>query len=196
MVAGGDGEAVGIADGGADDESNGEVEVGDHAAKDDGLLGVLLAEEGEVGLDDVEEFGDDGADRFEVSGAKRAAKGVGEGGGANGEEFGAGVHFGGGGAKEEVGAELAAEVLIGLTGARVIGEIFGGGELGGVHEDGDDGVVAGVAAGADECGVSLVERAHGGDVSDAEILAAGAAEVIAGLGDGFGFGHVDESHRG
>ena len=76
-VARGDGEAVGFADGGAGDDFNGEIEVGDHASDDNGLLGVFLAEAGEVGLDDVEELGDDGADAPEVSRPGGAAEDAG-----------------------------------------------------------------------------------------------------------------------
>ena len=47
----------------------GHVEVADHAADDRELLGVLLAEIGDVGLDGVEELGDDGGDAAEVLGA-------------------------------------------------------------------------------------------------------------------------------
>src|SRR5204862_364506 len=45
-----------------------EVEVASHAADYDRLLGVLLAEVGDVGADRVEELGDDGGDAAEVPG--------------------------------------------------------------------------------------------------------------------------------
>ena len=44
----------------------------DHAADHDRLLGVLLAEVGDVGADGVEELGDDGGDAAEVVGAAPA----------------------------------------------------------------------------------------------------------------------------
>ena len=50
-----------------------------HEAADDAeLLGVFFAEDGDVGLDDLEEFGDDGADAVEVAGAGGSAEGLGE----------------------------------------------------------------------------------------------------------------------
>ena len=73
LVAGGAGEPVGFADGGAGEDLDGEAEVADHAADDAELLGVLLAEDGQVGEDDVEELGDDGADAVEVAGDQRGA---------------------------------------------------------------------------------------------------------------------------
>ena len=44
-----------------------------------GLLRVFLAEESKVGLDAVEQFGDDGADAAEEARAGRAFEDVGEG---------------------------------------------------------------------------------------------------------------------
>ena len=52
---------------------HGEVEVAHHAADHDDLLGVLLAEERDVGRDDVEQLADDGADAVEVPGAALGA---------------------------------------------------------------------------------------------------------------------------
>ena len=55
-------QAVGLADGRADLDPHGQVEVRDQAADDGDLLGVLLAEERDVGSDHVEQLGDDGGD--------------------------------------------------------------------------------------------------------------------------------------
>ena len=48
--------------------ADGHVEVGDHPPQDRDLLGVLLAEVRDVGRDDVEQLGHDGADAGEVAG--------------------------------------------------------------------------------------------------------------------------------
>ena len=52
-VAGAEGEAVFVAHDGAGDEVEGEVQVTGHLAQDGELGGVLLAEVGAVGCDDV-----------------------------------------------------------------------------------------------------------------------------------------------
>ena len=65
-------EAVGLAHGRQDGELDGQVEVAHHAAQDGDLLGVLLAEERDVGRDDVEELGHDRADAGEVAGPRSA----------------------------------------------------------------------------------------------------------------------------
>ena len=67
-------QAVGLADDRQHLDPHREVEVGDHAADHRRLLGVLLAEVGDVGADDVEELGDDRGDAAEVPGA--APRGV------------------------------------------------------------------------------------------------------------------------
>ena len=67
-------QPVGLAHGRQHLDPHREVEVAGHAADHDRLLGVLLAEVGDVGADDVEELGDDGGDAAEVLGA--AARGV------------------------------------------------------------------------------------------------------------------------
>ena len=54
--------------------STGIAQVGHHAADDGELLKVLLAEHRDVGLDDVEELGDDGRDALEMSGPELPAQ--------------------------------------------------------------------------------------------------------------------------
>ena len=57
---------------GHDLDAHREVQVGDHPPHDGDLLGVLRAEVGGVGRDDVEQLGHDGADAGEVPGAADA----------------------------------------------------------------------------------------------------------------------------
>ena len=64
-------EAVALADGRGDADLHREAEVRDEAHHDGALLGVLLAEDGDVGEDEAEEAGDDGGDAVEVPGAAR-----------------------------------------------------------------------------------------------------------------------------
>ena len=72
-VAGGQREPVGLAHRGHDLEAHRDVEVAHHPPEDGDLLGVLLAEVGDVGRDDVEQLADDGADAVEVPGAALGA---------------------------------------------------------------------------------------------------------------------------
>ena len=139
-----------------------------HEAADDAeLLGVFFAEDGDVGLDDLEEFGDDGADAVEVAGAGGSAEGLGEGGFGDADAGVGGVHFGGGGVEDDVYAFGDAAGAVGGEGAGVGGVVFVGAELGGVDEDGDDDDVGVFFGEADEGEVAFVEVAHGGDEADA-----------------------------
>ena len=55
-------QTVALADGRADLDARRQVEVAHELADHEGLLGVLLAEEGHVGPDHVQQLGDDGRD--------------------------------------------------------------------------------------------------------------------------------------
>ena len=189
-VAGGEGEAVGVADDGGADNLDGEVEVTDHAADDGNLLEVFLAEDGDVGLDDVEEFGNDGADAAEVGGALGAFEGLGEEGFLDPSGVILRVEVGGVGEEDGVGAFGLAEGEVVLLAAGVGVVILVGGELGGVDEDGDDDAVAALLGQADEGEVALVEAAHGGDEAD------DAAEAFLGGAPGVEFGGTVEGIHG
>jgi len=184
------GQAVGFADGVDGSDLDGEIEVGDHAADDGELLGVFAAEVGDVGLDDVEKFADDGADPAKEAGAGSTAEMIAEFVGVDPGEVLLRVHFDGVGCENQIDAEFFAGGGIGIEGAGVAVAVFVGSELGGIDEDGDDGVVALGAAGADEGEVAIVEGTHGGDQADGFAGGAGAGDVFAGFGDGFCDNHV------
>jgi len=165
-VAGAEGKAVLFTNDGADDERDGEVEVADDLAEDGDLGGVLLAEVGAVGRDDVEEAGDDGGDAAEVAGARGSVEAGGDGAGVDEGRIAGRIHGCGGGSEEEVDAGGFQFGAVFVEGARVGGEVFGGTELGGVDEDGDgDGVVLGEGC-RDEREMAGVERAHGGNETE------------------------------
>lgn len=164
LVAGAEGDAIGVADGGDDGDFDRDVEVADHAADDVYLLGVFLAEVGGGGADEVEEFEDDGGDAAEMAGAGGAVAALGDSrfldeGGVVGE-----IEIAGG--KDEVGAGLATEGEVVAAGAGVAGEIFLRTELDRVYVDADDDAPAFFPRAADEGEVAFVERAHGGDEAD------------------------------
>src|SRR4029077_19627050 len=71
-VAGGESEPVGLPDRFTRLDPDREVEIADHAADDGDLLEVLHSEEGGVGLDLVEEPGDDRRDSAKVAGTDSA----------------------------------------------------------------------------------------------------------------------------
>ncbi len=73
-VAGGEGQTIGFTNGGVADDFDGDIEIADHAANEGKLLEVLVSEDGEVGLEDVEELEDDGENAIEVARAGGSAK--------------------------------------------------------------------------------------------------------------------------
>ena len=72
-VAAGHRQPVGLAHRRQRLDPHGQVQVGHQAADHDELLGVLLAEEGDVGERHAEQLGDDGRDAAEVLAAARGA---------------------------------------------------------------------------------------------------------------------------
>lgn len=72
------GEAVGLANDGTGDDFDGKILVADHFSDDGDLGGVFLSEEGDAGLNEMEEFGNDGGDAAEVAGAGFAIEAVAE----------------------------------------------------------------------------------------------------------------------
>lgn len=182
-VPGAEGEAVGgVPLGGDDDDAGVEEEVGDHAADDDGLLDVLLAEVGGVGLDGAEELHADGGDAAEEGGAAGALEDGADG--ADGDEAAVagrllrgrharGVHLGGRGVEDgadaaEVGpvagqfaVQLGELAHVGVPGGRVGRQVLAGAELRRVDEEGDDDVVGAPGRGADQREVAGVQGAHG-----------------------------------
>ena len=157
-----------------------EVEVAHHPLDHRRLLGVLLAEVGDVGADDVEELGDDRGDAAEVAGA--AALGVavedrGEVAGDLDRGGGAvGVDLGDVGGEDEVDARLAGQAQVALLVARVAVEVLVRAELGRVDEEAHHDDVALGAGGAQQRDVALVEEAHRRDEADRAAFAPGRGQ--------------------
>ena len=195
-------QPVGLADGGADLDPHRDVEVAHDAADDRDLLRVLLAEEGDVGLGDVQQLRDDGGDAGEVRGAalgalERGADLVdrdrrGEASrvdlaaprreqkvGAQAER----VDLAGRRREEDVGAGLGGQRRVAGLVARVGGEVGGLVELRWVDEQRHDDLVAGRMGAADEREMALVQGAHRRDEADAAPGAARPVERGAELGD-------------
>ena len=131
----------------------------DHAPDDRELLGVLAAEVGPVGLEDVEQLRHHGRDAAEVAGPALALEGrrpprrrppqVSKP---------AGYISAGAGREQEVAAGLGQEPAVALEVARVAGEVLLGSELGGVHEE--------LAA---TCGTRAARAAHERQVAGVQV---------------------------
>lgn len=182
------GQAIHLALGGADDDVGGDVEVADHAADDDGLLDVLLAEVDAVGLDDVEQLGAHGGDAAEEDGSRRALELVGQR--RDGHEAAVAVDVRGRwqrrvhdlGRRREDGLDAAARrggrqlvvqraqlLEVSVPRLRVRVEVLVDAELGGVDVDGDVDVVRLLGGLAHEREMAVVQCAHGGDHADAPL---------------------------
>jgi len=147
-------------------DGDGDGEVADHAADDGELLVVFFAEDGVVGLEEVEEFEDDGADAIEVTGASGSAETFAEEGFGDGDGVVGSVEVVGGGGEEGIDAFGFGDGDVCIPGARVGGEVGGAVELKWVDEETEeDGAVgADEAAGfAKEGDVPGMEGTHGGD---------------------------------
>src|SRR5581483_11238709 len=65
-------KSVGLAHGRHAEDLDRQIEIARQAADHLELLEILLAETGDIGLDLMEELGDDGGDAFEMTGPRRA----------------------------------------------------------------------------------------------------------------------------
>lgn len=163
-------EAVGLSHNWADSNFHRDIQIAHHAANNESLLGVLLAEESDVRLHDIEELEDDRAHAAKVAGAAEAAEMLGERRFFDpGGEIGR-VHIGGVRCKDQIYAFFCAGAAVGSEGTRVFLKVLFWTELRGVDEDGDDDPIAVATRGAYEGQVAFVQSAHGGDEGDAQPL--------------------------
>ena len=162
-ISGRKGEPVGFADGRVADNFDRNVQITDHASDEGELLEIFFAENGTVGLEDVEQFQDDGENAVEMPGAGGSAEVFGEErfrdeNGAIGE-----IEFVGIGDECEIDAFGLAGGEVIFKSFGVVKEVFGAVELDWIYENRD----RDRAPGADfftrcteEGEVSLVERTH------------------------------------
>src|SRR5215218_796980 len=174
-------EAVRLADRRADLDAGRDVEVADDAAHDERLLGVLLAEEGNVRLHHVQQLGDDRRDAVEVAGALGAFERLRERTDGDGRLEAVGVDLLHRRGEQHVDAGLLGHLRVFRFVSRVSREVLGGGELGGVDEEGHHHDVRGLACSLHEGDVALVEGAHGGDEADGAAVLALCLQVLAQL---------------
>src|SRR3954451_137616 len=157
-------KTVGLADGGPADHLDREVEVAHHPADQRELLGVLLAEERDVGPGQVQQLADAGHHAVEGPRAVFALEPVAQR--SRGDP-----HLGltirvddvRGRGEDHVDLLARAECKVGVEGARIAVEVLPRRELQGVEEDRDDHGVAACARGPDQLTVPFVQRTHGHD---------------------------------
>lgn len=161
------------------DDVHAQIEVSDQPANDGELLVVLLAEDGEVGLQQAEEAGDDGGDAVEVPGAGGAAEARGEPLDVDGGGVARGVQ--GRRHEEQVHTRLFAEGGVALGVSRVAVEVLARTELQRIDENADHKLIAERAGEVHQRGVPGVQEAHGRHEADPTALAAQAGEQGLGL---------------
>ena len=161
-----------------------QAKITNHAAEDRDLGGIFLTEVGAVWLGGGKELGDDGGDAAEMSGAGFAVKAIAEafhldkGGGAGR------IHLLGGGGEEGFSTFPGGELEIGGERAGIAGEVFFRAELPGIDEESDDDEIAGFGSGANERGMTGVERAHGGHECNASALRTLLTHALSQFGNG------------
>jgi hypothetical protein len=166
-VARADCEPVGVANRRDDANFELQVQIGDQAFEDRGLLRVLLAEVGPVRPDDVEELEADRRHSAEVPGTGAPFQLIREAFDLHPGPEALRIHLLGGRDEQVVDPRGLRERGVGLFVARVALEVLPLPELGRVDEDrGDDDVVL-PPGGLEERHVARVQRAHRGDEAHA-----------------------------
>ena len=162
-ISGRKGEPVGFADGRVPDNFDWNVQIADHTVDQGELLEIFFAENGTVGLEDVEQFQDDDENAVEMPGAAGSAEVFGEEGfrdknGAIGE-----IEFVGIGGESQIDAFgfAGGEVIFKSFG--VVKKVLGAVELDWIYENRDRDRAPGAdffTRRTEQGEVSLVERSH------------------------------------
>ena len=159
-------QAVRLADGRSDLDPHGEVQVVGELADDERLLGVFLAEVRDVRPGHVEEFGHDGGDPLEVTGAGGAVEWAGQPADLDARIEALGIDLLDRRREQDVDALALGQPGVVLFVARVRVEVFGRAELCRVDEQRHDDGCALLACGAHQRQMALVEPAHRGHQAD------------------------------
>jgi len=188
-VARAEGEAVGFAHDRAGDKFHRKIEIAHHGAENGNLRGILLAEVGSVGRDDVKELGDDGGHSAKVAGTAGAVEAV-----AGAGDFNEGGCSGGrerfsGWSEENVNTGSGERGAVCVKGAWIAAEVLVGAELQGVDEDAGGNMSAIALCRIDKREMARVQRAHGGHKSERAAAAKLAGSVLH-LGNG-----SDDTHE-
>jgi hypothetical protein len=141
----------------------------DRAPDDRELLVVLLAEDRDVGPDQVQELHDDRRDALEMPGPERPAEDARQARYVHDRAAGRAerIHLRDGRQEQHVGAELAEQRGVGLRRPRIGGEVLARAELQRVHEHARNHAARVQVGRADEARVPGVQVAHGRDERDA-----------------------------
>ncbi len=170
-----------------DHDFEGHCQIAYHLLDDSDLLGIFLPEIGTVGLNYVEQFGDDGSDAAKVPGSHRTFERFGDFFDGDVRLKVRRVHFGLGGSKDDVNVIRFEQYEVSLQVARVFREVAADGELGWINENTDcDAVIFGARA-FDKREVPLVQCAHCRD------QAPSAGQMLVKVADAFD--GLDQFHR-
>jgi hypothetical protein len=172
-----------------------EVQVLDHPAHDDGLLGVLLAEIGGVRTAQVEQLQDDRGDAAEVIRPGAAAEETAQPGDLDVGGVPLRVHLLDGRQEQHVDVDAPGHLLVRVDVAGIATQVLVGRELRRVDEHADHDLVAIVAGGPHQAEVPLVERAHRGDQAHAEAVLPHDVEVLGQLPPRLDHSHSTSSGR-
>ncbi len=177
------------------DDLDRQVQVPHEPANDHQLLIILLAENGEVGLNLIEQFGHDQSDaaehlRSEITFQPQGGAGHGDAGGEA-----VGIHFSSRRGEHQVtpGAGQQARVFFLL--ARVFVQVFMGGELRRIDEVGDDDAIGATGGLTHQGQMAFVQGAHGGNHADAETLSFPVPNGRAQVGHGADYGQGRSVHH-
>jgi hypothetical protein len=144
------------------------------------------SKDGGVGLNDIQQFGDDGRDALKVSRTELAIQNL-----RQHRYFHAGRIFRTVGVdllhirhEHEVAARGGQHALVLTRRARIVRIVLVGSELHGIDEDAGDKALAMLAGRLDEAHVSGMQVAHGRHECDTLALRVPAAHALANMGDG------------
>jgi len=154
-------------------ELDGQAKILDQTPHQQELLVVLLTKDGEVGLHDRKEHGDDGEDAVEVAGAVGALEHATKRTRHNARVEAGRVHLVGRWRKHPIHAAASTQLEVGLEDARISVEVVGALELQRVHKDGAHNDVGAAAGLVEQGGVTVVQGAHRGHKPNRGPLGAG-----------------------
>src|SRR5882724_7227872 len=182
-VARAHGKAVELADDWADHNLYRKIQVAHHAADDRGLGGILLPEEGYIGLDDVEEFGDHSGHAAKVAGTRASVEPFAQAFDDDPGCFALGIHLFSRGREQNGNTLFFQKLAVAFVRPGILGEVFVRAELRRVDEERHSyGVTPGLGR-TYQRKMTFMQSAHGGYESEALAVCSGQATESVGFSD-------------
>ena len=182
-------QTVRLADDGANDDLDVDVQIFDHPPQYRGLLVILPAEERGAWADDVQEFADHGANAAEVARSARSTHCFGEVIDFHERLEAGSVHLVRRRCEDHIHTHLPACFRIGIERLWVRIEILVGAELRRVDEDADDDEIARGPRGFDQRQMPRVQSSHRRHEADASLGVACGRHGVTDLGDCMDYFH-------